>query len=248
VNERLQIQGYSHYAVSAENYDKSLEFYGKYLALPELCHLDYLDSGKRMLTCFKLNDSQVIEVFDRRNIQSPVRALHQLAFNVNNAFAWRDWFQSLGIAVPSEVHRGQMKNFGFIIEDADQNCLEFVQLTPESLLMKSRDILNEGPLSSAELIGVCLPRAGDPQGQCDFYRDILLLAREANGLAVGASHSIALQAPHQDKCRVVFSVKDLQKAQRNLSGSVHWPEEHSVYGMSIVLNDPDGLELQFVKA
>jgi hypothetical protein len=40
----------------------------------------------------------------------------------------------------------------------------------------------------------------------------------------------------------------LQKAQRNLSGSGHWPEEHSVYGMSIVLNDPDGLELQFVKA
>jgi len=88
--------------------------------------------GGLMLTFFKVNDHQYIEVFpDWKGPEQLV--LSHIAFETDNIQQLRDYLDSKGVKVPAALHTGLDGNVSFMIKDPDGHDIEFVQYMPGSL-------------------------------------------------------------------------------------------------------------------
>src|SRR5579864_1338756 len=124
VVKRPDIVGVAHIALKTDDLTAAREFYGRELGLEEPFTLDK-PSGGLMLTYFKVNDHQYIEVFPDLRGETEDRLSH-IAFETSNAQQLRDYLASRGVKVPDALHPGLDGNLSFMIQDPDGHNVEFV--------------------------------------------------------------------------------------------------------------------------
>ena len=88
-----------------------------------------------MLTYFKVNDHQYIEVFPELKSETEDRLSH-IAFETTDAVQLRDYLASKGVRC-RRIHPGADGNLSFMLKDPDGHNVEFVQYMPGSLHCKN---------------------------------------------------------------------------------------------------------------
>jgi lactoylglutathione lyase len=128
---RPPIVGVAHIGLKTDDLAASRNFYGKSLGYEEAFTLDK-PSGGLMLTYFKVNDHQYIEVFPELKSETEDRLSH-IAFETTNAEQLRAYLASKDVKVPASLKPGLDGNLSFMIKDPDGHNVEFVQYMPGSL-------------------------------------------------------------------------------------------------------------------
>src|SRR5689334_18173279 len=123
--ERPPIIGVAHIGLKTDNLDASRQFYGHVLGYQEPFTVDK-PAGGLMLTYFKVNDHQYIEVFPELKNPSEDRLSH-IAFETTNAQQLRDYLAGKDVKVPATLKPGLDGNLSFMIKDPDGHNVEFVQ-------------------------------------------------------------------------------------------------------------------------
>ena len=132
---RPPIVGVAHIGLRTDNLEAARKFYGQELGYQEAFTLDK-PSGGLMLTYFKVNDHQYIEVFP--NLERPDQdRLSHIAFETTNIQQLRDYLASRAVKVPDTLKPGLDGNVSFMIKDPDGHDVEFVQYMPGSLHEKN---------------------------------------------------------------------------------------------------------------
>lgn len=167
---RPPITGISHIGVNTDNLAAARAFYGNVLGLADAFSLDD-PPGKLLLTYFKVNDHQFIEVFPGKHTAAQGWLSH-IAFETTNAERLREYLASKGVKVPDKLPKMLDGNRGFEVKDPDGHTVEFVQLMPGSL--HSRDFGQHLPATriSNHIIHVGVT-VRDRDLADKFYKDIL---------------------------------------------------------------------------
>ena len=85
-----------------------------------------------MLTYFKVNDHQYIEVFPELKSETEDRLSH-IAFETTDIQELRNYLASRGVKVPATLKPGLDGNVSMMLKDPDGHNVEFVQYMPGSL-------------------------------------------------------------------------------------------------------------------
>ena len=128
---RPPIIGISHIGLKTDNLAAARAFYSGVLGLSDAFSLKY-PSGKLMLTYFKVNDHQFIEMFPQPKTDQQGWLSH-VAFETTNAEQLREYLASKGVKVPDQLPKMLDGNRGFEVTDPDGHTIEFVELMPGSL-------------------------------------------------------------------------------------------------------------------
>ena len=167
---RPPIVGVSHIGLRTDNLAAAREFYTGVLGLSEAFSLDD-PPGKMLLTYFKVDDHQFIEVFPELKEPTEDRLSH-IAFETTDAEQLRAYLASRGVDAPAKLEPMLDGNRGFDVKDPDGHTIEFVQLMPGSL--HSRDFGKHLPDTriSQHIIHVGFI-VRDQAAADKFYKDIL---------------------------------------------------------------------------
>lgn len=167
---RPAIVGISHVGLRTDDLAAARKFYGGVLGLGEPFSLDY-PPGKLLLTYFKVNDHQYIEIFPELKDADEDRLSH-ICFETTDAQGLRDYLASRGWKVPDTLPHMLDGNHGFEVQDPDGHTIEFVQYMPGSLHSN-----NFGKFMPDTRISQHIIHAGftvrDPAAADRFYKDIL---------------------------------------------------------------------------
>lgn len=167
---RPSIIGVSHIGLRTDNLDASRKFYTGVLGFSEAFSLDD-PPGKMLLTYFKVNDHQFIEVFPELENAKEDRLSH-IAFETSDAEQLRAYLASRGVDVPAKLEPMLDGNRGFDAKDPDGHTVEFVQLMPGSI--HSRDFGKHLPDTRISQHIIHVGVTVRDRGAADkFYRDIL---------------------------------------------------------------------------
>ena len=128
---RPAIIGVAHIGLKTSDLAAARSFYGHDLGFAEAFTLDK-PSGGLMLTYFKVNDHQYIEIFPELKGETEDRLSH-IAFETANVRQLRDYLASRGVTVPDKLETGRDGNLSLMIKDPDGHNVEFVQYLPDSL-------------------------------------------------------------------------------------------------------------------
>jgi catechol 2,3-dioxygenase-like lactoylglutathione lyase family enzyme len=128
--QRPPIIGVAHIGLETNDMRAAHEFYGHGLGFADFS-LDK-PAGGLMLTYFKVNDHQYIEIFPDLKTEAQDRLSH-IAFETTNARQLRDYLASRAVKVPGTLKPGLDGNLSFMIKDPDGHNVEFVQYMPGSL-------------------------------------------------------------------------------------------------------------------
>lgn len=168
--QRPPIVGVAHIALKTDNLAAAREFYGHVLGFQEPLTLDKPGGGP-MLTYFKVNDHQYIEISP--DLESPTEdRLSHIAFETTDAAKLRDYLASRGVTVPAEVKPGRDGNLSFIVKDPDGHSVEFVQYLPTSKLGRNFGKFMPSTRISQHIIHVGVT-VHDRAAADRFYQDIL---------------------------------------------------------------------------
>ena len=128
---RPPIVGVAHIGLRTDDLAAARKFYGDELGFQEPFTLDK-STGGLLLTYFKVNDHQYIEVFPE--LKDPLQErLSHISFETTDIQQLRDYLASKGVKVPDTLKLGLDKNISFTIKDPDGHVVEFVQYMPGSL-------------------------------------------------------------------------------------------------------------------
>lgn len=167
---RPPIVGVAHIGLKTSSLSAARAFYGQVLGFQEPFQVDK-PAGGLMLTYFKVNDHQYIEVFPELKSPDEDRLSH-IAFETADARKLRDYLAAQGMAVPAVLKPGLDGNLSFMVKDPDGHNVEFVQYLPGSL--HSRDFgkfLADTRVSQHMIhVGVTVQ---DRAAADRFYKDIL---------------------------------------------------------------------------
>ncbi|HEV2426442.1 MAG TPA: VOC family protein [Terriglobia bacterium] len=168
--ERPPIVGVAHIGLRTDNLAAAREFYGHVLGFAEAFSLDN-PGGGLMLTCFKVNDHQYVEIFPE--LKSPTEdRLSHIAFETTDANRLRDYLASRGVEVPALLKPGRDGNLSFMVKDPDGHNVEFVQYMPGSLHSRNFGKFLPATRVSDHMIHVGVTVA-DRAAADRFYGDIL---------------------------------------------------------------------------
>jgi len=167
---RPPIIGVSHIGLRTDDLAAARNFYSKILGFSEAFSLDN-PPGKLMLTYFKVNDHQFIELFPEPRDPKEGQLSH-IAFETTDAEQLRAYMASRGVQVPERLDPMLDGNRGFEVKDPDGHTIEFVQLMPGSL--HTRDFGKHLPDTriSQHIIHVGVT-VSDRAAADKFYKDIL---------------------------------------------------------------------------
>lgn len=129
--ERPPIVGVAHIGLRTADLTAARNFYGHELGFEEPFTVDK-PTGGLMLTYFKVNDHQYIEVFPELKSADQDRLSH-IAFETTNLQQLRDYLAQHNVKVPATLRTGLDGNVSFMIQDPDGHNVEFVQYMPGSL-------------------------------------------------------------------------------------------------------------------
>lgn len=167
---RPPIIGLAHIGLHTSDLAAARHFYGDMLGFQEPFTVDK-PSGGLMLTYFKVNDHQYIEVFP--DLSSPdADRLSHIAFETTNIHALRDYLAANGVTVPAQLKPGLDGNVSMMIKDPEGHNIEFVQYMPGSLHSR-----NFGKFLGSKRISHHLLHVGfvvhDRAAENHFFHDIL---------------------------------------------------------------------------
>jgi catechol 2,3-dioxygenase-like lactoylglutathione lyase family enzyme len=168
--KRPDIVGVAHIGVKTNDLAAARVFYGRELGFEEPFSLDQ-PSGGLMLTYFKVNDRQYIEVFPELKSETEDRLSH-IAFETSGAQQLRDYLAERGVKVPDALHPGLDGNLSFMIKDPDGHEVEFVQYMPGSLHTRNFGKFLSDTRISEHMIHVGVTVA-DRDAADRFYKEIL---------------------------------------------------------------------------
>jgi catechol 2,3-dioxygenase-like lactoylglutathione lyase family enzyme len=167
---RPPIVGISHIGLRTADLAASRKFYSGILGLGEPFSLDD-PPGKMLLTYFKVNDHQYVEVFPELRDAKQDRLSH-IAFETTDAEQLRAYLASRGVKVAAKLDPMLDGNRGFEVTDPDGHTVEFVQYMPGSLHSRNfGQFLPETRISEHMIhVGIVVR---DRDAADRFYRDIL---------------------------------------------------------------------------
>lgn len=168
--ERPPIVGVAHIGLKTNDMDAARQFYGHVLGYQEPFSLDK-PSGGLMLTYFKVNDHQYIEVFPELKSETEDRLSH-IAFETTNIQQLRDYLAGKGVKVPEMLHPGRDGNLSMMLKDPDGHNVEFVEYRPGSLHTRNFGKALPDTRVSERIIHVGVTVA-DRSAADRFYKDIL---------------------------------------------------------------------------
>jgi lactoylglutathione lyase len=131
---RPKILGVAHIGLRTDNLEAARKFYGGVLGFQEpfTYSLPASEGGRFLLTYFKVNDHQYIEVFPELKDPKQDRLSH-ISFETSDAEQMRAYLASKGVKAPEKLEPMGDGNRGFDVDDPDGHVVEFVQLMPGSL-------------------------------------------------------------------------------------------------------------------
>jgi lactoylglutathione lyase len=170
---RPKILGVAHIGVRTDDLAAARKFYGDVLGYQEPFTYDRPASqgGGLLLTYFKVNDHQYIEVFPELKDAKQDRLSH-ISFETDNVDQLRDYMASKGVKVPEKLEQMGDGNRGFEVLDPDGHTVEFIQYMPGSLHSKNFGKFLPSTRVSDHLIHVGVT-VQDRAAADRFYRDIL---------------------------------------------------------------------------
>jgi catechol 2,3-dioxygenase-like lactoylglutathione lyase family enzyme len=167
---RPPIVGVAHIGLRTDDLAAARKFYSGVLGFQESFTLDD-PPGKLLLTYFKVNDHQYVEVFPELKDPKQDRLSH-VSFETTDAEQLRAYLASRGVRVPKKLEPRLDGNRGFDVTDPDGHDVEFVQYMPGSLHTRNFGKFLPDTRISQRIIhlGVVV----QDQAKADtFYKDIL---------------------------------------------------------------------------
>jgi catechol 2,3-dioxygenase-like lactoylglutathione lyase family enzyme len=170
---RPKILGVAHIGVRTDDLAAARKFYGDVLGYQEPFSYDRPASqgGGLLLTYFKVNDHQYIEVFPELKDPKQDRLSH-ISFETDNVDQLCDYMASKGVKVPEKLEPMGDGNRGFEVLDPDGHTIEFIQYMPGSLHSKNFGKFLPPTRVSDHMIHVGVT-VQDRAAADRFYRDIL---------------------------------------------------------------------------
>ncbi len=167
---RPPIVGVAHIGLRTDDLGTARNFYGGVLGFQEPFTVDK-PSGGLMLTYFKVNDHQYIEVFPELKSATEDRLSH-IAFETTDIQELRTYLGDRGLKVPPKLEPQLDGNLSFEVNDPDGHTVEFVQYIPGSLHSRNfGKFLPDGRVSDHMIhVGVTVM---DRAAADRFYKDIL---------------------------------------------------------------------------
>ena len=167
---RPPIVGVAHIGLKTNNLEAERQFYGHELGFQEPFTVDK-PSGGLLLTYFKVNDHQYIEVFPNLQSETEDRLSH-IAFETTNIQQLHDYLAIYGVKVPATLKKGLDGNISFMVKDPDGHMVEFVQYMPGSLHTKNFGKFLPDTRVSQHMIHVGIT-VQDQAAADRFYKNIL---------------------------------------------------------------------------
>jgi catechol 2,3-dioxygenase-like lactoylglutathione lyase family enzyme len=171
--KRPPIVGVAHIGLRSDDIAAARKFYGGVLGFQEPFSLDKLpeDGTGLLLTYFKINDHQYIEVFPELKDPKQDRLSH-ISFETTDIDQLYAYLKSQGVKVPDKLEPMQDGNRGFDVFDPDGHDVEFIQFMPGSLHSRNfGKFLPAGRISQRMIhVGVVVK---DRAAADRFYKDIL---------------------------------------------------------------------------
>lgn len=168
--QRPPILGIAHIAFQVSDLKKAREFYGETLGYSEAFQVNK-DDGSMLLTYFKVNERQYIEIFPGLPPNTDERLLH-IAFETTDLEAMRLYLKSKGVQTPDNINQGRDGNINMIVTDPDGHKVEFVQYRPGSLHTRGKGRYISPQRVSDRILHVGVTIA-DQSAADKFYKDIL---------------------------------------------------------------------------
>jgi catechol 2,3-dioxygenase-like lactoylglutathione lyase family enzyme len=168
--DRPPIVGVAHIGLKTSDLAKARVFYGHVLGYQEPFTVDR-PSGGLMLTYFKVNDHQYIEVFPELKSAADDRLSH-IAFETTDIQRLRDYLAKRGVKVPDTLHPGLDGNLSMMLKDPDGHNEEFVEYRPGSLHTRNFGKFLPDTRISERIIHVGVT-VQDRAAADRFYKDIL---------------------------------------------------------------------------
>ena len=170
---RPKILGVAHIGIRTDNLAAARKFYGEVLGYQEpfSIHKPKSEGGGLLLTYFKVNDHQYIEVFPELADPKQDRLSH-ISFETTDAEQLRAYLASKGVKVPDKLEPMEDGNRGFDVTDPDGHDVEFVQLVRGSLHSRNFGMFLPPTRISDHIIHVGVV-VSDRAAADHFYRDIL---------------------------------------------------------------------------
>lgn len=167
---RPPIIGLAHIGLHTSDLAAARHFYGDILGFQQPFTVDK-PTGGLMLTYFKINDHQYIEVFP--DLASPdADRLSHIAFETTDIHALRGYLAANGVKVPAQLKPGLDGNVSMMIKDPEGHNIEFVQYMTGSLHSR-----NFGKFLGPHRISHHLLHVGfvvhDRAAEYHFFHDIL---------------------------------------------------------------------------
>jgi lactoylglutathione lyase len=170
---RPAIVGVAHIGLRIDNLQAARKFYTGVLGFEEPFSLDKPPSEGigLLLTYFKINDHQYIEVFPELKDVNQDRLSH-ISFETTDAEQLRAYLANHGVKVPDKLDPMLDGNRGFNVQDPDGHEVEFVEYRSGSLHSRNfGKFLPETRISQRMIhVGVVVK---DQAAANRFYRDIL---------------------------------------------------------------------------
>ena len=170
---RPKILGVAHIGLRTDNLDAARRFYGGVLGYQEPFSLDKPanEGTGLLLTYFKVNDHQYIEVFPEL-IEPKQDRLSHISFETSDAEQLLAYLASKGVKVPDKLEPMEDGNRGFDVIDPDGHDVEFIQYMPGSLHSRNFGKFLPSTRISDHIIHVGVV-VSDRAAADHFYKDIL---------------------------------------------------------------------------
>jgi catechol 2,3-dioxygenase-like lactoylglutathione lyase family enzyme len=168
---RPAIVGVAHIGLRTDDLVAARKFYTGVLGFQEPFSLDKKDGTGLLLTFFKVNDHQYIEVFPELTDPKMDRLSH-ISFETSDAEQLRIYLASRGVKVPETLQPRQDGNRGFTVDDPDGHHVEFVEYRPDSLHSRNFGKFLPDTRISQRIIHVGVV-VSDRAAADHFYKDIL---------------------------------------------------------------------------
>lgn len=170
---RPAIVGVAHIGLRTDDLAAARRFYTGVLGFQEPFSLDKApeDGTGLLLTYFKVNDHQYIEMFPELTDPKMDRLSH-LSFETADAEQMRAYLASRGVKVPNKLEPMQDGNRGFDVNDPDGHDVEFVEFRPGSLHSRNFGKFLPDTRISTRIIHVGVV-VKDRAAADRFYKDIL---------------------------------------------------------------------------
>ncbi len=170
---RPAIVGVAHIGLRTDDLAAARKFYTGILGFQEPFSLDKApkDGAGLLLTYFKVNDHQYVEIFPQLTDPKMDRLSH-ISFETTDAEQLRTYLASHGVEVSEKLEPRQDGNRGFDVVDPDGHDVEFVEYRPGSLHSRNFGKFLPDTRISQRIIHVGVV-VKDRAAADRFYKDIL---------------------------------------------------------------------------